>query len=584
MAKSSKRLNSPEDNQELLPPQGDAGREGESMGGRRVKRRWKLNGTVIDPGMDYRYSLVGGHLHISNLNKDQDVGTFQCVASNTVGTIVSKEAILQFAYLEHFKTQTRSTVSVREGQGVVLLCGPPPHSGGLMYSWIFNEYPAFMQQDTRRFVSQETGNMYIAKVEPSDVGNYTCVVTNTVTNSRVQGPTTPLVLRTDAQPHWLQKLNDAHLPIEAGLLWECRAMGKPNVSYRWLKNGEPLEPLQERIQVRNGVLAINTVSLSDSGMYQCVAENKHGVIYSNAELQVIAIPPDFIQNQLKKLTTVIEGGEAVIECKPRMSPKGVLSWRKGNEALRENERITVLEDGSLRITNVTKSDDGSYTCVAKNQFGGASSRGSLVVKDPTIITVPPSNMDVTVGESVLLPCQVSHDHSLAITFTWSYNGQRIDFKRDGDYFEKVGGQHSAGDMMIRNIQVKHAGKYVCMVQTSVDTVSAGADLVVRGPPGPPESIEVEEMTDTTALLSWRPGLDNHSPITTYTIQARTPFSVGWQAVTTVPEVIDGKKLTAKVGNLNPWVEYEFRVVANNAIGIGEASVPSKKARTKEGCK
>ncbi|RXM95362.1 Contactin-4 [Acipenser ruthenus] len=93
--------------------------------------RWKLNGTVIDPGMDYRYSLVGGHLHISNLNKDQDVGTFQCVASNTVGTIVSKEAVLQFAYLEHFKMQTRSTVSVREGQGVVLLCGPPPHSGGM---------------------------------------------------------------------------------------------------------------------------------------------------------------------------------------------------------------------------------------------------------------------------------------------------------------------------------------------------------------------------------------------------------------------------------------------------------------------
>lgn len=34
------------------------------------------------------------------------------------------------ADLENFKTQRRSSVSVREGQGVVLLCGPPPHSGG----------------------------------------------------------------------------------------------------------------------------------------------------------------------------------------------------------------------------------------------------------------------------------------------------------------------------------------------------------------------------------------------------------------------------------------------------------------------
>lgn len=33
--------------------------------------------------------------------------------------------------LDNFKTQSvRSAVNVREGQGVVLLCGPPPHSGG----------------------------------------------------------------------------------------------------------------------------------------------------------------------------------------------------------------------------------------------------------------------------------------------------------------------------------------------------------------------------------------------------------------------------------------------------------------------
>lgn len=43
-------------------------------------------------------------------------------------------------------------------------------------------------------------------------------------------------------------------------------------------------------------------------------------------------------------------------------------------------RVTVLENGSLRISNVSRLDDGLYTCVARNQFGVASSAGSLLVK------------------------------------------------------------------------------------------------------------------------------------------------------------------------------------------------------------
>lgn len=67
----------------------------------------------------------------------------------------------------------------------------------LSYAWIFNEYPSFVEEDSRRFISQETGHLYIAKVEPSDVGNYSCVVTSPVAASRVLGAPTPLVLRAD---------------------------------------------------------------------------------------------------------------------------------------------------------------------------------------------------------------------------------------------------------------------------------------------------------------------------------------------------------------------------------------------------
>ena len=43
---------------------------------------------------------------------------------------------------------------------------------------------------------------------------------------------------------------------------------------------------------------------------------------------------------------------------------------------------------------------------------------------------------------------------------------------------------------------------------------------------------MEEITDTSATLSWTRGLDNHSPISTYNLQARSPFSLGWQTVKT----------------------------------------------------
>lgn len=59
--------------------------------------RWKLNGTDVDIGMDFRYSVVEGSLLINNPNKTQDAGTYQCIATNSFGTIVSREAKLQFA-------------------------------------------------------------------------------------------------------------------------------------------------------------------------------------------------------------------------------------------------------------------------------------------------------------------------------------------------------------------------------------------------------------------------------------------------------------------------------------------------------
>uniref|UniRef100_A0A8C5JR79 Contactin-3 n=1 Tax=Junco hyemalis TaxID=40217 RepID=A0A8C5JR79_JUNHY len=530
-----------------------------------------------------------------------------------------------------------------------------PHPD-LSFAWIFNEYPSFVQEDSRRFVSQETGHLYIAKVEPSDVGNYSCVVTSRASRSPVLGSPTPLVLRTDgvmgeyepkievqfpetlaaakgstvklecfalgnpvpqinwrrtdglpfpskiklrksngmieipnfqqedaglyecitensrgkniargrltyyAKPHWVQPIQDVEVAVEDTLSWECRASGKPKPSYRWLKNGEQLA-IEGRIQIENGALTISNLNLTDSGRYQCIAENKHGVISSSAELRVVASAPDFSKSPMKRLIQVQIGSTVDFECKPRAFPKAKCSWKKGGEQLQENERISLLKDGGLRVANVTKGDAGTYTCLATNQFGTAKGSTSLVVTGGCSQT---TSLELLMGRN-LLSCSAAFEQPQK--FWWIFFSPF--------YF------CASGDLMIRNIQLKHSGKYVCMVKTEVDSVASAADLIVRGSPGPPEHVRVDEITDTTAQISWQEGTDNHSPVTTYTIQARTPFSVGWQRATTVPDVIDGRTFTSTVVDLNPWVEYEFRVVATNKIGGGEPSLPSEKVRTEE---
>lgn len=118
-------------------------------------------------------------------------------------------------------------------------------------------------------------------------------------------------------------INDTQMDSGEKLQWECKATGRPRPTYRWLRNGLPLTsqvpdsasclfrtskrlnpprrarypspktrvsfPLlsQGRLEAVNGELTIHKVQPVDSGMYQCIAENKYGAVYSSAELKIL---------------------------------------------------------------------------------------------------------------------------------------------------------------------------------------------------------------------------------------------------------------------------------------------------------
>ncbi|KAM4676290.1 contactin-1 [Discoglossus pictus] len=626
--------------------------------------KWRLNNWEIDLKNEH-YSMVGGNLVINNPDKSKDAGTYVCIVSNLYGTIWSNEAKLNFGYLGMFPADERYEVTVKEGIGAVLLCDPPPHfPDDLSYRWLLNEFPVFINPDKRRFITQSNGNLYIAKVEQSDKGNYACFVSSPSITKSVFSKFIPLlpqpaetvkrypadirisfkdtyalkdqnvtlecfalgnpvpvikwkkigeplpasheismsgaVLRIfniqpedqgtyeceaenikgkdshraniyiQALPEWVEHINDTERDIGSDLIWPCVAKGKPIPSIRWLKNGA---------SYGKGELRIRGLTLEDAGMYQCIAENSVGSIRASAELKVLALAPTFEFNPMRKKILAAKGGRVIIECKPKAAPKPKYSWSKGTELLTNNTRMSIWDDGSLEIINITKLDEGSYTCFVENDRGKANSTGTLSVTAATKITLAPSNADVTVGENATMQCHASHDPTLDLTFIWLLNGFVIEFDEEDRHYEKRMRNEAGSELFIKNVLLKHAGRYTCTAQTIVDNSSSSADLVVRGPPGPPGGVRAEEIRSTTVKLIWSGGSDNHQPISKYTIQAKNSLSEEWKNVKTEIPNIEGNMETARVIDLIPWMDYEFRVIATNTLGMGDASLPSPIIKT-----
>ncbi|KAK2834771.1 hypothetical protein Q7C36_015472 [Tachysurus vachellii] len=636
--------------------------------------KWRLNNMDIDFSSESKvhYVLMGGNLIINRPDKISHVGNYTCLATNKFGTVISREASVQFGYLDMFSTEEREAVRVKEGQGVVLLCAPPPHfPDDLTFRWMLNEFPVFIPLDKRRFVSQTTGNLYIAKVEASDSGNYSCFVSSLSITKSVFSKFIPLVPQSERgslrkyAADIKVKFPDTYALVGQNITLECFALGNPIPQIRWRKVDGVL-PVHHENSITGGLLhlfnvqyedegvyeceAVNSkgkdwhkanlyveavpewvkhissserdigidytmscvasgkpkphvyfmkngqmyfkhelhfthLTSDDSGMYQCIAENRHGVIQANAELRVFVGAPSFEFNPVKQRLLGAKNGRVVIECKPKAAPRPTFSWSKGTEMLSNSSRIFIWEDGSLEIHNVTKSDEGRYTCFAENDRGKANSTGSLSVADATKITLAPSNTDVSVGENTRMQCAASHDPSLDITFVWSLNGHVIDFDKEAvDYQHTIDGQAgiSSCELLIKNTQLKHAGLYTCMVQTPVDNVTGSADLVVRGPPGAPGGVRVEEIGVRSVKLLWSHGTNNHSPISKYIIQYReTTTDEEWKDAVTSPRNVEGNAERVTVVDLLPWTEYEFRVIATNTLGIGEPSEPSSKTTTLE---
>ncbi|XP_038010699.1 neuronal cell adhesion molecule isoform X32 [Motacilla alba alba] len=461
-------------------------------------------------------------------------------------------------------TPTGSTSTKVELRGNVLLLEciaaglPTP-----VIRWIKEggELPA-----NRTFFENFKKTLKIIDVSEADSGNYKCIARNTLGSVHHV-----ISVTVKAAPYWITAPRNLVLsPGEDGTLI-CRANGNPKPSISWLANGVPIAiaPEDPSRKVDGDTIIFSHVQERSSAVYQCNASNEYGYLLANAFVNVLAEPPRIL-TPANKLYQVIADRPALLDCAYFGSPKPEIEWFKGvkGSILRGNEYV-FHDNGTLEIPVAQKNNAGTYTCVARNELGKIQNEVHLEIKDPTMIIKQPEYKVIQRYGQVSFECIIKHDSTLLPTVTWLKDNDELP---DDERF-LVG----KDNLTIMNVTDKDDGTYTCIVNTTLDSVSASAVLTVVARPNPPFDLELTGQLERSVDLSWIPGDENNSPITNFVIEYEDALHEPgvWHYQTEVP----GTQTTVQL-KLSPYVNYSFRVIAVNRIGRSQPSEPSEQYLTK----
>ena len=141
----------------------------------------------------------------------------------------------------------------------------------------------------------------------------------------------------------------------------CNATGQPSPRITWSKSVGGLP--KGRIKVQGGTMKIYSVTKKDGGVYICKAENILGSASDTAQLTVFS-PLRFKVRPPQEVTAVV-GSTLRLPCVAGSELSTTLTWTMdGFIALPLNARV--LQNNTLVIKNIKKTQRGSYTCRASN--------------------------------------------------------------------------------------------------------------------------------------------------------------------------------------------------------------------------
>lgn len=434
---------------------------------------------------DDRLTQTDGTLTIFNPNQQNDKGKYYCSAANEFGRVISQTVSITFGHILEF-SKKRSIEKGKENWGKSISCDAPQHHPRALYYWTKAEFPNFVQQDRRVFISYD-GNLYFSSLEKIDRSNYSCQIQSLISSTGRFGPSFPLVVEPASNGQKLQFANGFPKSFPEGPLagqdirLECMAYGYPTPNYNWTRVS-PSTQMPRGYSIKNDgkVLLIPRARIEDEGDYVCKVTSENESLQKSVRVSVQASPTFTMPLEDQVLG---ERESLLWECEAFGSPKVTYTWYKnGNEINLANLSPLdyaryIIRENKFMIDSVQRDRDaGMYQCKATNQHGSSYSSAQLRVlnlrptasKDPT-----PLSIIAMVDQNITIPCYVEAIPKPLIS--WRKEGQPIEDRSRIRVLPN-------GLLNIARVRISDVGGYECTAENKLGALTTKTWLIVKPAP------------------------------------------------------------------------------------------------------